>query len=251
MQPGLHVQVPRGDHHLPLAEVVLDVGGGVVSLAETTADLTAEEARQVVTRIRQCVEIALVEIKRAYLGRAWVALGYESWDAMCAAEIGAVQLPRDERKEAAAELRAEGMSTRAIASATGSSEATVRRDLAGASDDAPQDAEIVDAEVIELPTKKITGTDGKNYTSASPSKEPPQKSVEAETRKLLRRIESLTFAVDDFVKGEELDELQLRALGAALGWESASLIKKVLEMLHDFRVDLHGPLTASIREFLA
>lgn len=60
----------------------------------------------------------------AYHRRAWIALGYESWAAMCDGEN--LRLPR----EVTAELRAGGLSIRAIASVTGISKTQVSDDLA-------------------------------------------------------------------------------------------------------------------------
>ena len=70
---------------------------------------------------------------KAFQGRAWVALGYESWDSYCDAEFdgGRLQLPREQRREVVASLAEAGMSTRAIAAATGMSHMTAARDLAG------------------------------------------------------------------------------------------------------------------------
>lgn len=53
-------------------------------------------------------------------------------------------------------MRSEGMSTRAIGSALGTSEGTVRNDLAGAQDYAPA---------------PVTGTDGKTYAPRQPEPE--------------------------------------------------------------------------------
>lgn len=124
--------------------------------------LDADEARAIVGRIRQCVSVALVEIKKAYAGRAWIALGYDSWADLCAAEFGEhIQLPRDERKAVTAELRAEGMSTRAIAAATGANHSTVVRDLAptGGADAPP----VPVVPVVAL----VTGVDGKTYPAVN------------------------------------------------------------------------------------
>src|SRR5258705_8235069 len=64
-------------------------------------------------------------------------------------------MPLAERQAAPAELAAEGLSTRAIAGAIGSSDATVRRDLAatGATDDAPE---------------RVTGLDGRSHPARKP-----------------------------------------------------------------------------------
>lgn len=115
--------------------------------------MTTVEARERIDRVRALVNAAWDDLIALYQQRAWESLGYANWDDMCAAEFqGArIALPRDDRREIVGQLRDEGMSTRAIGSALGVGEATVRRDISGASDDAPE-------------PKPVTGLDGKTYT---------------------------------------------------------------------------------------
>ena len=95
-------------------------------------------------------------IRAAYQGRAWSVLGYGSWDEYVTREFGNLHLrpPLEDRQDVVLSLREVGMSTRAIASATQISEATVRRELngSGASNDAPESRCAV-----------VTGMDGKTY----------------------------------------------------------------------------------------
>ncbi|WP_427918706.1 hypothetical protein [Streptomyces sp. cg40] len=112
--------------------------------------LSPTEARSLTDQIRRTLEDVWELVRRAYASRAWEALDYVSWDAYCTAEFGEVRstkIGRDERSGVVASMRKVGMSNRAISSATGLSEPTVRR--SGASSDAPV---------------AITGTDGKHYT---------------------------------------------------------------------------------------
>ena len=60
----------------------------------------------------------------AYYGRVWEFEGYDTWDAYCTGE--GIHVPR----EFIPELRAAGLSSRAIAPVAGVSHTTVRRDLA-------------------------------------------------------------------------------------------------------------------------
>jgi hypothetical protein len=120
----------------------------------TELELNAEQARTLTDRIKIAVEGTWQLIREAYTSRAWAALGYDTWDAYCTAEFGQTRLalPREERREVVASLRESGLSTRAIASATGQSDWTVRDDLKrGARNLAPA---------------PVTGTDGKTYTVA-------------------------------------------------------------------------------------
>lgn len=123
-------------------------------------ELAADEARALTDEIRQRLDGLLPLIKRAFEGRADRALGYDSWQAYCSAELNDVRVPVGERPAMVAELRSAGMSQRAIGSAIGVDAATVNRDLrrvADATPDAP-------------PTTPVVGLDGKRYAS------PPQPS---------------------------------------------------------------------------
>lgn len=112
--------------------------------------LDAAAARSLTDKIKVAVEGVWHLIEQAYTTRAWAALGYESWDDYCTREFGTsrLRLPREERQEVVASLRESGLSTRAIASGVGVAESTVRNDLSGAQDRAPE---------------TITGRDGKTY----------------------------------------------------------------------------------------
>jgi lambda repressor-like predicted transcriptional regulator len=116
--------------------------------------MTVDEAKAITLRIADHVEQVWELIVEAYQRRAWVALGYESWDAYMKTEFGAdrIKLPAAKRLEVVGEMRARGMSTRAIASATGLSKDTVHR--AAVSSETPDD-DVVDAEIV--------GIDGKRY----------------------------------------------------------------------------------------
>ena len=169
-------------------------------------DIMSVEAAQAVTnRIRIALDGTWELIRDAYIGRAWIALGYESWDAYTDAEFQSsrLRLPREERQQAVASLRDSGLSIRAIASGLGIGDKTVQRDLAAGvvtdytSPEAPvpsrnvapapvetfdADGILIDAatgEVIEdAPTvtehtvtekvKTVTGLDGKEYKRPAP-----------------------------------------------------------------------------------
>lgn len=124
---------------------------------------TAAEARELTDRIRKTLRVGHDLIVTAFKGRAWAALGYDSWDAYCAgefAEARMVRLDREQRREIVAEMRGAGMSTRAIASGLGVNHSTVIRDGAAG----PQ----VNA---SAPPAPVTGLDGKTYTRPAPPHE--------------------------------------------------------------------------------
>ena len=125
--------------------------------AETRgSSLTQAAARDLTDQIRTGMESIYHLIRAAYQGRAWSVLGYGSWDEYVTREFGNLHLrpPLEDRQDVVLSLREVGMSTRAIASATQISEATVRRELngSGASNDAPESGCAV-----------VTGMDGKTY----------------------------------------------------------------------------------------
>lgn len=120
------------------------------------------EANQLTEEIRVQGKQLWNTVALAYRKRVWVPLGYDSWDAYCDGELdGRIAVPREDRAEVVQSLRDAGLSTRAIAAAAGTSEATVRRDLAetsGASNDAPDGR------------PQVTGKDGKSYPATKPPK---------------------------------------------------------------------------------
>lgn len=119
--------------------------------------ISAQDARNLTDKIKAGTAALWELIKEAYASRAWASLGYSSWDDYCTQEFGTsrIRLPREERREVVSSMREIGMSTRAIASATGVSQKTASRELAAAreSNDSP-----------EASYRPITGTDGKTYT---------------------------------------------------------------------------------------
>jgi len=137
------------------------------------ADLTVDEARALVGRIRQTGALLWQQLVKAYRGRAWIALGYSSWDELCDTEFRDFQLrlPREERRDVVASLRESGMSTRAIASATGASRTTIKDDLRQVDQSDPPDGDdevVVDAEVLDdTPLAPVIGLDGKRYKKPS------------------------------------------------------------------------------------
>lgn len=109
---------------------VLEVG---VHEAEGDAgDMSDTEAREHIRALRVNLGRAAAIAERLYAGRAWIALGYEHWEALCGAEIRP-HMPRMERPQLVTTittLSSTGMSTRAIAAAVGASQSTVARAVA-------------------------------------------------------------------------------------------------------------------------
>lgn len=122
-----------------------------------TQDFTAAEAREFVDHVRASVEDLKDWIVRAVKGRAWIALGYGSWDEMCEAEFdGAViRLPREDRREAVASLREAGLSTRAIGSALGVDHKTVVNDVRSTGENSPVPETVTSLDGRERPATQV------------------------------------------------------------------------------------------------
>lgn len=118
----------------------------------TAIEISPAQARELTDRIRAGSEALWELIKQAWVSGAHHVLGYTSWDEYCTREFGTnrIRIPRAERPEEVASMRALGMSHSAIASATGMSTKTVQRELRGGQMSTPE---------------KVTGTDGKTYTT--------------------------------------------------------------------------------------
>lgn len=138
--------------------------------------ITAAEARALTNKIADTVVDAFVLVAEAYERRAWAVLGYESWEGYCEQEFKSLSIGKRERPAMIAALRSAGMSTRAIAAATGVSNATVSREGSGVTNVTP-----------------VTGTDGKTYPASKPrrevAEEPP--SIAREFVLMIRNIMDL------------------------------------------------------------
>lgn len=140
----------------------------------TTVELSANQARELTDRIKVAVEATWELIKEAYQSSAWRSLGYPSWDDYCTREFGTsrIKLPREERQEVVSSMREIGMSTRAIASATGVSYGTAHAAIKSGDQNRSPESE----------PSPVVGTDGKTYTPKprlAPVPDPPQKPAEA------------------------------------------------------------------------
>lgn len=133
-----------------------------MTVVESTADevlsgdvieeLDEAAARALTDRIVHSVTFGAQLVAEAWQGRAWKALGYKSWEDYAEAELPMLGSNAANRQVLLVGLRKVGMSTRAIAAATGLHHSTVARGVANAT------------------PETVTGTDGKQYDAAQPSK---------------------------------------------------------------------------------
>lgn len=159
----------------------------MTDLAVVESTLDVAEARALTDQIKVAVSVSWQLVARAYVERAWAALGYGSWDDYMTREFGdsRLRLPREERDEVVASLREQGLSVRAIAAATGTGRGTVARTLAGVPNGTPEQSAIdVTPDLFdtaptpdESPVEPVAvkGTDGKTY--APKAKATPKRSA--------------------------------------------------------------------------
>lgn len=134
---------------------------GTLPTARRDSPLSEIEARRLTNQINGALTVAWDLVITAYERGVWEPLGYASWDSYCRAEFGTarLRLPAEERAETVHSLREAGLSTRAIAAATGLGHGTVGRETAGVPDGTPA---------------RVTGTDGKTYSGSPKSTQAEQ-----------------------------------------------------------------------------
>lgn len=176
-------------------------------------EATPDQARALTDRIKVAVDGTWLLIQEAYVSRAWSVLGYASWDDYCTREFGAsrLRLPREERQEVVSSLREIGMSTRAIAAATGVSDGTVRNALkAGAQNYAPAPRPEARHDLDDGPDdepgpapapRPVIGTDGKTYSPPQPKQpQKPRTDVVATVNRALLRAQEAARAADEVTR---------------------------------------------------
>ena len=185
-----------------IAETAVAVKG---QCPEQTARNLTRQIQALLGEASKSLENASDLIREAYDRRAWAALGYDSWEDYCTAELGTplLRLGRAVRQRLVGKLTSGGMSNRSVASALGISEITVRRDLKSGATDVAPDPEPEEVEVsttVEIPAppevsaeveilaeaelreegieevrsldsvRRVTGADGKSYPTKPRSK---------------------------------------------------------------------------------
>lgn len=160
-------------------------------MTETTlAVLGVEQARALTERIRTGTEVIWELLSQAYIEGAWIALGYASWDDYCTSEFGTsrIAIPREDRQEVVLSLRQSGLSQRAIASATGVSQATIYDDLQVTGNRSPDGGAV------------IIGLDGKTYQPPAPPPPPKPRwtAVERDIQRQLNAGETVVVTLRGF-----------------------------------------------------
>lgn len=142
------------------------------------------------------------------------ALGYPSWTAYVVEEFGGVlpRLDREDRRPLVVELRALGMSTRAVAGLVGVNHVTVLNDEKAGGESSPP------AAPVGQPYATTTGLDGKTYVRplhAVPdddTEEAPEVPRKANPRRWASRIERISAEIP---YADLTDEQLAEVMGAA------------------------------------
>lgn len=137
-------------------------------------DLSSVEARRITDQIRIGLEGSWQLIVKAFNGRVWIALGYNTWDEYVRREFGNLVLavPREGRDEIIVSMREAGMSLRAIAPAVGVSKDTAQRVIARAlpvGEPNVSDETVGGGVVIDHPST-ITSVNGRPYKNNPPTR---------------------------------------------------------------------------------
>lgn len=128
------------------------------TMTTNPAPLGEADARELTEQIAEGLADVHSLIVQAWEGRAWEALGYETWDGWIDANFRGLQLrpPREQRKEVVQSMREAGMSVRAISHATDLGVGTIHRATAGVPNGTPAES------------SNVVGLDGKSYTLPEP-----------------------------------------------------------------------------------
>lgn len=210
-------------------------------------DLTPAKAKALTAKLHKGATDVVTMVKQAYLGRVWIAMGHKTWDEWIDKHFEGIPLalPREKRKATVNTLAQSGLSTRAIAAATGESQSTISRDIkdqvatATASgtgqvsqNDSPANGQAKDDNVIDIPPKDVveinepdpdggeqepgtepgtedarpvTGLDGKSYP-ATGSKTPTVVNVVSVARTLAKDLANLTVRFGALYDREDYEE---------------------------------------------
>lgn len=208
---------PERDHHGK------KVPGKAIAKVTGPKPMTTKQAEAITAKIKTGTVNLMELVVRAFEGRVWVSMGHKGWDEYLDAELGGapLSLPREKRKEAVKSLHDRGLSTRAIAAATGVDQKTAHNDIQEKKADAvtvteekflSDDDEIptVDAEFVDdeppLPKAKVTGIDGREQ----PATKPPRTSQKSSTqiavetaKKLAKEISSIATRLTKLYDSDE------------------------------------------------
>jgi hypothetical protein len=99
-----------------------------MSAVPAPAPLDVARVRRTISQLRGHLAQAVELLGELYDGRAWVALGLPSWDALCKQELPELEqlLTAAQKRDVVVDLRGRGLSLRAAAAPAGISAATAK-----------------------------------------------------------------------------------------------------------------------------
>lgn len=198
--------------------------GKAVAKQEPKSDFTPTQASKLTEKIKRGATTTYEDIQKAYLGRIWLALDCKSWDEYLDKHYEglALALPREKKKEAVQSLAAAGMSSRAIAAATGVSQSTAARQSAKVTDPAPKSPESNDSpdNVIDIDPKDITeikdgdeqrrlGADGKSYPASMPPREPVTVEIVSAAKSIAKDMDVVRIRLDSLFSREDYEDAKV------------------------------------------
>lgn len=169
---------------------------------------TYGEVKDSISKAKASLEAAAEQIVWQIERQAWSVLGYSGWNEMREAEYGgaAFMVPRAERPELVARMRASGLTQQEIADTAGVNIATVSRDLANASSDCDRPVPLT-----------IVNTRGQSRPTSYAPKPVPGPTIDDAVREfpdLAHYAETdpsrVLLMADDLRRYRELGELDLR-----------------------------------------
>jgi hypothetical protein len=198
----------------------------VIPSAISLRPLSESQARLLTQEIAETLAVAWDKVVEAYQRRVWEPLGYGSWDSYCRAELGStrLRLPSEEREEAVRSLRSAGLSTRAIAAATGLSPRTAAREAARVPNGTRDHG---------ASRSPVTGMDGKSYPTPRNSGRDPDEPIDAEIVEE-EEPEPVTPAAPATVSNAKRRPLAEAAKDA--GWEIRRAAERVARIVGDDRL---------------
>lgn len=190
---------------------------------EEKSDFTPTKAKALTDKIRKAADSTWEDIKKAYLGRIWLALDCKTWDEYVDKHYEGVplSLPREKKKEAMQSLASAGLSSRAIAAATGVSQSTAARAVTDAapksaeSNDSPPVIDIDPADITEVEGdegRTVVGQDGKQYPATQKEGKAPINIVSV-ARGIAKSIELVRIDLDHLFSREDYEENQVDVQG--------------------------------------
>lgn len=213
----------------------------VPEAVEVSSSLSAAEARRLTDEAKVAVDRSWELIEHLWTTRAHIALGYTGpggWGDYWAKEFGTSRfsVPKEERLAVVSSLREVGMSTRAIAAATGISKTTVGRALS--SGHPPQLAGVpFGTPAIKARSKfraTVTGIDGKPYPAESTrgkARPPLENQLQSAVRQLAPGVRRLAELRTDDRLADERKAIAARSLPEMRG--AAEVLNEYVAYLSD------------------